>query len=234
MMTATLDTELRLTEDYQKVMGVMEQLQATGTLERGYGYCLSMSDMLYTLLKQQGIKSRLVECKLTVTSQNPPFLHIVGADEPRNQQYGLTDTHVVLITETRIPMIVDASIGGITNGQQPYIVERVNGADVETIAEHTIGNITWLYTIKLNHRLPRIHEQSIIERLEMDRTVSKKLRWLKVLVAVALTISALNAARGFYDYYQVYIATDNYWGPSHIKAITEKLDQLETTIKQQH
>ncbi len=231
MLKTTYDDQLRLTEDYQKVMGVIKHLQDTNTLEYGQGYCLSMCDILYTLLKQQGIKSRLVECKLTVTGYNPPFLHVIGSDDERNRSNGNIDTHVILITDTAIPMIIDASIGNIAMGREQYIVERVNGADVETIAEHVINGTTWLYTLKLSHRLPRVHEQSIVERMTTDRTIFKNLSLLKILVIVALTISAFNAIRGGYDFYQVYVDDTNYWGPSHMKKLVEKVEHLEELVK---
>lgn len=231
MLKTTLDNQLRLTDDYQTVMGVIKHLMDTNTLMYGQGYCLSMCDILYTLLKQKGIKSRLVECKLTVTSYNPPFLHIVGAEDERNRGHGNLDTHVVLITDTEIPMIIDASIGNIAGGSQQYIVERVNGCDVETIAEHVIEGVTWLYTLKVNHRIPRVHEQSIIERMGTDRTIFKNLHWLKILVAVAIAISTFNAVRGAWDFYQVYIDDTNYWGPNHMRQLVDKVDQLEQLVK---
>lgn len=231
MLKSTLDQELKLSDDYQKVMQVIEHLMNTGTLERGYGYCLGISEIIYTLLKQEGISSRLVECKLTVTSQNPPFIQVIGADEPRLRQVGLTDTHVVLITETAIPMIIDASIGAITKGFQPYIVERVNGQDIETIADHRIDHVHWLYSVKINRRLPRLQEQTILERIRTDQQVTKNIQWLKLLVITALTISTLNAVRGAYDFYQVYIDETNYWGPKHIQQLHDKIQHLEELVR---
>ena len=231
MLKPTYDLELKTNNDYLKVMSVMEQLDVTGTLERAYGYCLGISDMIYTLLKQQGIASRLVECKLTVTSQNPPFLHVIGADDPRNKQYGLTDTHVVVVTETDIPMIIDASIGAITKGFQPYIVERVNGQDMDTIADHQIDHVRWTYSTKINTRLPKQHELSIIDRIKTDRTVINNITLLKTLVVIALLLSALNAVRGAYDFYQVYINEANYWGPKHIKDLHDKIEHLEELVR---
>lgn len=231
MLKTTYDLELKTNNDYLKVMSVMEHLTVTGTLERAYGYCLGISDMIYTLLKQQGITSRLVECKLTVTSQNPPFLHVIGADDPRNKQYGLTDTHVVVVTETDIPMIIDASIGAITKGFQPYVVERLNGRDIDTLADHQIDHVRWTYSTKINTRLPKQHELSIIDRIKTDRTVIKNITWLKILVVMALTISSLNAARGLYDFYQVYIDDTNYWGPTHIKQLHDKIEHLEELVR---
>jgi hypothetical protein len=46
---------------------------------------------------------------------------------------------------------------------------------------------------------------------------------------VALTISTLNALRGAYDFYQVYVA-ENYWGPGTLQQIDERLDTLEDLL----
>lgn len=214
--------------EYQKIMDIVEGLWEGKVISRGAGFCLSMSDLIHTVLKQQaGIDSRVVECKLTVLTNDPPSLKLIGHD---GLKYGNStndlDTHVVCITDTKQPYIIDLSISNVLP-YVSYVVEPLNGTEPRMIGEYTYSNSRWIYQERENPKLPKIHQSNILERFNTDRQLFSKMRILKILIAIALTISTANAVRGFYDFYQVYVVDDNYWGPTHMKEIIERLDRLE-------
>jgi len=217
---------------YKTISSVLTQMIRSGVVNMGAGYCISMSDMLRTALQHRGIKSRLVECQLTVTyrSQDPPDIRFIGFDDIVNP--GEIDTHVVVITETDPPFLIDASIPHRLPPNTYAVVEPVTTGNHsrEILGEtYTDHEITVSYRQKPRPHVSIHHQESILERIETDRRIFRNLGWLKTLIIVALAISTLNALRGAYDFYQVYVS-ENYWGPRTLKQIDERLDTLEDLL----
>ena len=230
----TTDAELIKTKDYQTVLTQINLLYNSGVVARGNGFCLSMAEMIRTLLHQQGISSRLVECKLTAMSQNPPRLTLIGHDNLTVQdrsQFSQMDVHVVCVTDTEIPMLIDLSISDLRPEHTPYICERVGPSTDSTIAEYQWADTNWVYQTKPVSQLPKMHQESIVDRFLTDRRIFRTLRTLTILLTIALVIGTGNAVRGAYDFYQVYIDETNYWGPKHLKELHDKIDQLDRAVK---
>ena len=230
----TKDQELFDTADYQTVLKVVKELWDGGVILRGAGFCYSMADLTRILLAQKGIKSRMIECKVTVMSHEPPNLILIGHDglvyRGNAIDPDLMDTHVVVITDTAIPMIVDTSIAHIRQ-DVPFIIERAVNTSSEILASLELGTSKWTYYCKESVAVPKIHQQNILERIKTDQEVKNSMKWLKVLIGVALVVSSLNFLRGGYDFYQVYIDDTNYWGPSHIRQLVDKVDELEDLVR---
>jgi len=226
----TTDEILLNDPEYQKVYEVVKELWSSGIIQRGTGYCLAMSDMMVTLLAQKGINSHIQECKTTIIGINPPGLNLVGHTGlfPVNRVPDDLDTHIVCITDTKTPMLIDLSLGAM-RPEIPFICERVNGSGT-TISEYDFGSSRWVYQSKGTGRLPEQHQKSMLERMGTDRGVTRDIRLLKILVILAITISTVNALRGAYDYYQVFVNATNYWGPVPMKLLIEKVDRLEQTL----
>ena len=58
------------------------------------------------------------------------------------------------------------------------------------------------------------------------------LNFLKMFVIVAIAISTLNLIRGGIDYYQTWINDENFWGPTHMKEIHERVERIEKKLNQ--
>jgi len=209
------EKNLKIIED------VIENINQSGLLSRGAGYCFAMSEMVQTLLSQQGIDSRLAEVKLTVMSKNPPCLKLVGHDEVINSKEtdrGI-DTHVICITETNPSYLIDLSIFYVLQPFKsiPFILAEINlDTTSKKILEFEIFESTWIYEEKTRPKLPVIYQQNLLGRIKQEKNLRKELRWLKILIVSALLISSTNAIRGGYDFYQKYIVEDNDWGPGTI------------------
>lgn len=205
------DDELVASKDYQRVLKVVKKLWDTGVILRGGGYCYSMSDMAKTLLGQAGIKSSLVECKVTIMGNDPPTLTMIGHDGSMpirdNPNPDEMDTHVVVVTDTEIPMVIDLSIGHI-QADIPYVIERATSPEPDIISKIDFKTSVWIYQRKESISVPSIHQQNILEKLRTDKQIKKDLAWMKVLIVVALIISGLNAFRGAVDFYHTYIVED--------------------------
>ena len=105
----TTDEKLKQSSDYKKVATIIYKLIEGGVTFAAKGYCISMSDIVYTLLKQNKIPCKIVECHLAITSKVSNQVYTMGFDGLKDDP-NKADTHVVVVTETAIPMIIDVSI----------------------------------------------------------------------------------------------------------------------------
>lgn len=192
----TFDTALAETKDYKLVHKFLIELWTSGIIQKGGGYCLSMTDMIRTILAQHNIDSDVVECKLTVMGQNPPGLLLVGHDGLRNStQLTDMDTHFVCVTKTEIPMLIDLSIFNV-RPEIPFICERLNATN-ESLEEHLLAkyqyeNSSWIYQAKEASRLPQTHQISMLNRIKNDLRVHRDINYLKSLGYVGLGLSIIN------------------------------------------
>lgn len=223
----TEDAELRRDPEYQKVMAIVRKMWEAGVIERARGYCFSVSDMVKTLLLHEGITARIVECHLAVIRTEPPSFQFLGYDQ--NSRARDIDTHVVCVTDTKIPMIIDLSVGYLAADVAPFIVERASAVD-DLLAEFKIKDSTWKYTIKAEQKFPEFHQQNIVQRMFMDRQVQGQLNRIKLFLVVAITVSMLNAVRGAYDFYQVYINRGNDWGPDTIRELKDEVKRIDEKL----
>jgi len=209
------DKELTQSKEYEKVMLVIKDLWNCGVVQRGEGYCYAMSDMMYNLLALQGIESKLVECTLTVINNNPPSLHLVGHSGQAHEDVNEMNSHVVCVTtNTDIPILIDLSIGHLIPGI-PFICERLNDDSAGKLANYTILNSVWNYSQKESYslRLPRIHQQSILERIHLDKKIESNFKTINKIMVIIAFITSINFIRGGADYYQKYINKTNGFGP---------------------
>lgn len=213
----TTNKELLESQEYKSVMEVVGMLYHNGILTRSAGFCLSTSDMLLKLLDAKGISSSLQECSLTVSINNPPALSLVGHDgfTKHLQDYQGLDSHIVVVTNTEIPMLIDLSIG-IYDPNIPYICEPLNPTDKASLSQYTFHNSTWYYESKGYSKLPKLHQQSILERIKTDKIIFKKISFINKLLIGLFVISSLNFIRGGADYYIKYINTNNGFGLSKV------------------
>jgi hypothetical protein len=230
----TADDTVKNSREYRAISEVLSQMIRSGVFNLGAGYCISMSDMVRTALRHRGIESRLVECQLTLTyhASSPPDIRFIGFSDVVNP--GEIDTHMVVVTDTEPAFLIDASISHRLSPNFPAIVEPLtvgkfdNQYDLVT-QHYPQGNITVSYRQKLIQHVSAAYQESILERIKTDHRIFQNLGLLKMLIAIALTISTLNALRGAYDFYQVYY-NENFWGPRTLQNIDERLDTLEDLL----
>jgi hypothetical protein len=209
---------LQETEYYQKIQEVINQVNNMGMLDRGIGYCFSMSDIFLKLLHKNGIESELVECCLMVAIKDPPSMHLVGynglsgvsnyADEMEN--------HIVCITKTPIPILIDGSLKNI-DPNVPYVCIPITGKETHTnIVEYDFGTSVWTYERKPKSELPMVHQRSILDRINKDKRVDTDIQKLQTAIISIIILTSLNFIRGSYDFYQKYFVKDNNYGPNKI------------------
>ena len=199
--------------EYKKVISVLKQVYDDGLIFQGKGHCVAMSDIIYKLLIHNGIECDLYEVSLMITKQKFTDVVLLGYSLcNRNDTETEVNTHVVCITKTERPILIDSSVYGMIEGV-PYICEYV---DLEKpISTFVFENGKFHYTKKYtDYKLPELHQKSILGRISTDDKIFKSIRRINIIVSAAIIISTLNFARGLYDHYQKYIIKNNGFGPN--------------------
>ena len=195
MQSFIFDQKVTQDPQFTEVKKVIDSLWESGIIQRGAGYCLGMSDIIQKLLESKGVKSKIIECKLIVLKKNPPGIHLIGQNgiyspgDIENNQLKV-DTHVVVITDTKIPMLIDTSIGHVSE-KIPYVCGEVNGKD-NVLAEYKVDDSEWVYLKKPVEVLPELHQKSLIDRIRTDIDVARSIKFLKIIVTCIICFSIVN------------------------------------------
>jgi hypothetical protein len=214
----TEDKELLADKDYQKVFNLIENFWNLGIIQRGAGFCLSVSDTLNKVLKANGISSDLVECELVITTDDPPSINLVGQDYNPVISETQINCHVVCVTKTKIPMLIDISISdyGQATGV-PFVLERLSPGQEADLLAIKYKTSSYFYSRKPNPILPDIHQKSILDRINTDKKIFSDISKVYLILYILIGISSLNFVRGSYDFYQKYINQNNNFGPTKVK-----------------
>lgn len=224
-----MDRNTAKNQDYFiKVQEIIDDLRHSGMLRFGSGYCLSMSDVILKLLHKEGINAELVECNLMVMMKNPPGLVLVGykgfMENSLNTGQRI-DNHVVCVTKTKIPILIDLSVSHI-DPQMPFICEPILGEHSHTdLAEFDFDSSTWTYQTRTDSELPKLHQKSIINRIKTDIRVDKEIKFIKYFMFVLFAVSSLNFARGMYDFYYTFVHPESH--PTRYLQLKEELKVYE-------
>jgi hypothetical protein len=210
---------------YLKIRSLIEAIETTGTLYRSSGHCIGVSDMMKKLLEGVGINSRLVECNLAIliNDEEDSSVKFIGYKDGEgiNPQQE-SPTHVVCVTETKIPFLIDLSIYGMdkkVNFMFYPILKEFSDHEKNILTIKT-KTTTFVYNERKTNTLVDLHEKSIIDRINMDLKIENKINNInKILIGISVLI-ILNSVRGSYDFYQKYINKTNGFGP-----ITHKVDK---------
>lgn len=201
--------------EFEKVKKLINSLHEEGLTFRARGYCLAASDIVQKLLKHNDIDSYLQECSLMVINKNTDSINLVGYPFDASDldiKTGNINTHVVCITRTEDPILIDLSIGHFLSGV-PYICQKLNVQNKETEINFLQGK--FIYTlITKNCKIPEIHQRSIVDRIKTDKKIFSSIdRMTKILILVSV-VTTINFFRGWYDFGQKYIIKNNNFGPN--------------------
>ena len=197
----TSDDNIKNIKEYPIIMNVLSEIIESGFPYIANNYCISSTNILHTALKHQGINSKIVECQLTLTytDTTPPKIVLVGYDDMKHENE--IDTHVVLITETSTPIIIDSSIQFRLTNDKAILLDSVKNNLVNQLSNH-LGtyyyhdeHIIATYEQKTNQKVPMLHQNSIIDRINTDKKIFDNIEYLKKLnyIGIALSIFAVIA-----------------------------------------
>lgn len=217
------DADLTNKKFYYEIIKVVKLWYESGVIDRGAGSCLGMSDMVQKVLRTKGIKSKLVECELIITTTDPPSMSLIGQpfniETARPNADDILNSHVVCITETEPPLLIDTSISHYKEiTETPFIIEKLENEDSDPsiIAKLKVNGSTLLYTPSLFQNIPVLYQQSMVDRLKTDKKVDNSIKKINIMLMALFILMGINLIRGMYDFNQKYFIKGNDWGPSRI------------------
>jgi len=185
----TTDKELLADAEYQTCLTAIELLRISGMMQHAAGNCIAISEIFQHTLKEVGISSRIVECKLVMsiinsgTGKELRYLGFNGIDTTA----GHVDTHVVLVTETKIPMLIDLSISHLLIGERIWVIERVISNDPDVISKITFKDSTLTYSAKKSPRLLGLHQTTLLERISQEQKIKKNISFMRgIIIAIGI------------------------------------------------
>lgn len=193
----TADKDAKLDPTYQVIQKVLSDLVRTGGVALGTGYCLSMSDIIRTLLKHRGIDSKLVDCQATLSyNGKSKFSGNMFIGYPNMIKPGEIDTHVVVVTSTVPAYLIDASIANRLPQNKYAVVEPVkfnsdNQFSLVNVNHEEFG-LRVTYQEKKNQSASYQHQKSIVERIEMDTKINNDIQILKQLNYIGISLGAFS------------------------------------------
>lgn len=189
----TTSDVLYASEDYKKVRGICERLLESGLGAMGEGYCISVSDIIFNMLQQNGIKCHLVEVTLSAVDAKGSTYMVGFQTGGLDGKPDVTkvSTHVVVVTDTEIPMIIDMSIAHRLPDNYQCIIDKAFNQGDKVICNIEFQKWHYIYQEKKDGvNLPQLHQMSILDRIATDKKVFNEMKSLKLLNMIGIGLSA--------------------------------------------
>lgn len=223
------DPKVCNTNYYKIIVKCFTKLWQLGVLHRSAGQCLAISDVVSKLLKSEGIESEIFECNLLIQNKLTGSFNFIGYEYDANIDCngvstnivndGVLKNHIVVITKTEVPIIIDLTCTYIDT-QYPFIIQPILDYDKNDTFVIDLPTSEWTYSKKEHTHVPFLYQNSIIERIKKDNLLDKelklilsKLNKINYIVVLLSVIASVNFIRGAYDFHSKYINKTNGWGP---------------------
>ena len=176
---------------------VIQDLTENQILQRLPGNCVLAADLVQNMLYSEGINSKPVEVQVIftkLTDQGEKFTHLLGYDNKFHTPYE-HDTHVVVITETDPPYLVDTSIGNIVGNLEAVVIQPISlVSNSDIVCQAQTNECDVVYRIKKNIKLPFFHQRDMIEKLKDHVKLTRNLQLLRKLVIITVSLGIINFA----------------------------------------
>lgn len=194
MKKYTIPQSITHMPEIKDICKVLDKISDSNVLDRLKGNCISGSDMIQNMLHYYDIDSKTMECQVFVARETSkvPFLFIGFNNLAPNTTSNLVDTHVVVVTETSPPILIDAALGHVLPADNQIVLQPVDSIDSTKFGEYRLGDATISYFEKKNIKLPSIHQKNLIERLRADQETSAKLTFMQKAVIMLGCFSLVN------------------------------------------
>jgi hypothetical protein len=171
----------------------LDRLDNSDVLERLPMNCISACDIIQNMLMFYGIPSKIVECQAIAIKETPTFkdFSFVGFNEIDKHPHTV-DSHVVVVTQTEPPIMIDAAVGHLLPADKQIVVAELVSVDPDLIAEVKIDEVKFQYLPKKTIRLPGLHQKNLVDRMKSDMRLSETIDTLKVMVYLSVGLSVVN------------------------------------------
>ena len=186
-----VNDEIKNTDEYKIIIGIITDMKHNGILNRLQGNCVGACDLLSSMLLHQGIESKIVECYVSIKNNNitPPQYTFIGYDGLAQKEQ--MDVHTVVVTNTKHALLIDLSIQNVLTDATSYIIGTTK-SDPSVLAEYFFDGLEVRYNFKKNLKLPALHQKNILQRIKEDEEVREKLKMLQTGVVIIGIFAAIN------------------------------------------
>jgi hypothetical protein len=169
--------------EIENIRKALDAIADQDILNRLTGNCVAGSDMVQNLLHHYGVESKTTECQIFVTRDNAKVQFLfIGFNNLSTPTPNVVDTHVVAITETNPPVLIDVSLGNLLPEDNKIVLFPLLDKTDDKIGEAKLGSTTITYYPKKNLKLPSIHQKNLVQRIRAEEETSKKLTFLQKAV----------------------------------------------------
>lgn len=192
----TLTDAVRNVEQFDGIQSALRRVVTYDLLlPRLHGKCIAASDIIQNILGFYGVKSRTMECETVIVKDNPDNTKdfcFVGLND-FDVETGKIDTHVVVVTETNPPVLIDASLGHMLPESDQIVVRELMSKDPEVLGQFQLSEgTTLIYNKKKNIKFPALHQRNLVERMRLDQVIDKKISFLQKVVIAIICFSFIN------------------------------------------
>lgn len=193
MLNIDSNSDIFKSPEVVKITEIVDKLFFSGMAVNFAHNCIAASDILQASLYSMGIKSKIVEVQLNVFRQDAngenDYLYI-GYDSVSFPDQ--IDTHVVVVTDTTVPMLIDLSLGHILPKDKNIVIIPAATDEENVIGKIQVSNLSLTYFIKRNVKLPNLHQKNIVQRMLEDQKTNQKVEWIQKMVNILLLFSLIN------------------------------------------
>ena len=193
MLNIDSNADIFKSPEVVKITEIVDKLFSSGMAVNFAHNCIAASDILQASLYSMGIKSKIVEVQLNVFRQDAngenDYLYI-GYDSVSFPDQ--IDTHVVVVTDTTVPMLIDLSLGHILPKDKNIVIIPAATDEENVIGKIQVSNLSLTYFIKRNVKLPNLHQKNMVQRMLEDQKTNQKVEWIQKIVNILLLFSLIN------------------------------------------
>jgi len=182
---------LSIDPEITKIFDVIKTIHKHNLIPKLARNCLAAGDILQASLHNTGIRSKILEVQLTATqfTENGTANYYFSGYDGISFENEI-DTHVVVVTETATPLLIDLSISHILGDNTIVISPIVDNKNI--ICELTINDIKLNYTIKKNVRVPHFYQKNLVDRIKEEVKFRENFKYLKYGLVGIATLSTVN------------------------------------------
>ena len=169
---------------------IVKSLDENGLLKRLQGNCITASDILSNLLFQKGISSYTTEVSATCYLNDKDTI-LIGFDGlfPETSRTDQIDTHVVVITTGKTPMLIDISIGNLLGSYKNVIIAPIINNEY---IEGEVGGKKIVYSVKSHPKLVSLHEKTFLQRIHREAKLFSEVSILKPIIITSAALGLIN------------------------------------------
>ena len=189
----SIDDKLEAHPNIKNITACLDRLCASDTIDRLPGNCISACDIIQNMLSFYDTQSKIIECQAMVIKENEAVKDFcfVGFNNV-NVTNNTVDSHVVVVTNTEPPVLIDAAVGHLLPKDEQIVVKVLDNLDPTIIGEFKIRDLTLTYHHKKNIRLPNLHQKTLIERFRDEQELRNKVSNLQKFLYILLGIAVYN------------------------------------------